>query len=66
MYHLPQARSAPHQFCVRIFKPCGRPCLIDIGEKDHAQPGLTHQDVDRTPRGRVNQNDCGQREVGKI
>ena len=30
---------------------------MHAGEEDHARPDGQHHDVDRTPRGRVNQND---------
>ena len=36
-------------------------CQVHAGEKEHARPGWRQdQDVDRTLRGRVNQNDRGQ------
>jgi len=28
---------------------------VHAGEEDHARPGWIHQDVDRTPRGRMTQ-----------
>jgi len=33
---------------------------MHAGEEDHAWPDRQHEDVDRTPRGRVNQNNRGQ------
>jgi len=35
-------------------------CQVHAGEEDHERPDGQYQDVDRTPGGKVNQNDRGQ------
>jgi len=39
---------------------------VHAGEEGHARPGWTTSNVDRTLRGRVNQNDRGQGQMEKV